>query len=82
MQVMRRRARNRPKTWPVGPRWTHQDKPFILPNLSHQTTFLLLSGTLTFTIFLLGKYQRCVELCLILAKPGSPSPHFQVSPGS
>lgn len=55
MEVMHRGARNCPKTWPMGPRWTHQDKPFIPLNLSHQTMFLLLSGMLTFHDFPAGQ---------------------------
>lgn len=39
MEVMCR-GRSCPKTLPRGQRWNHQDKPFILLNLNHQTIFL------------------------------------------
>lgn len=58
MEVTGRRARTRPKTWPTGQRWTHQDKPFIPLTLNHQTMFPSLPSGVTFTIFLLGKYQQ------------------------
>lgn len=57
MEVTGRRARTRPKTWPMGQRRTHRDKPFIPLNPNYQTTFPLLPSSVTFTIFLLGKYQ-------------------------
>ena len=72
MEVMCR-GRSCPKTLPRGQRWNHQDKPFILLNLNHIPLF---SGSVTCTIFLLGKYQPCriqvwQSLATLLVSSGS-----------